>query len=248
MTQLTIRLTKPTAVFILLAAVGSICLVFKNFGPIQLIITTPGAEEPQKSTAVASEQKPASPMIQRPASYPFMCGVDQSADPELVKYVKEHVLIPPSEEEYKLGNPQLKDASEFESMSKIVIPKYFANVRTICIDSCHTTMIQHCAATAFFVCAQMTRKGVFVEGGVVDGEHHSQSLILEKELGWTGLIYDMNPLNRDLVLGKHRKAYFAPVCLSQQPWPVKVSKHQRLSDEVQTVKHSLLSGSQKTAF
>ncbi len=57
-----------------------------------------------------------------------MCGVDQSADPELVKYVKEHVLIAPSKGEYNLSNPQIKDSSESELMSKFVIPNYFANV------------------------------------------------------------------------------------------------------------------------
>ncbi len=223
MAQLTIRLTKPTAVFILLAVVGSIFLVFKNFGPIQLIISTPVAEDPQESAAVVSQQEPASAMIQRPAGYPFMCGVDQSADPELVKYVKEHVLIPPSKEEYNLSNPQIKDTSESQLMSTVVIPKYFANVSLEVLF--HPAVRDDQLLDTFVccsVCAQMTRKGVFVEGGVLDGESHSQSLILERELGWTGLIYEMNVFNKDLVLSKRRKAYFAPVCLNQDPWPVKV--------------------------
>jgi hypothetical protein len=50
----------------------------------------------------------------------------------------------------------------------------------------------------------MTRKGVFVEGGLLDGERQSQSLVFGKELGWTGLIFDMHPYNKDFVLRKRR--------------------------------------------
>ena len=113
------------AVLLLFVIVGSVSILLKNFGPVQVILTTAPQEKlPEKKSA----EKQTLRMMERPATYPLMCGVDQSAEPELVKYVRDHVLIPPSTEEYKLTHPELKDASEFESMSKVVIPKYFANV------------------------------------------------------------------------------------------------------------------------
>jgi hypothetical protein len=115
MTKLGIRLRKLTAVLVLLAITVGLLLVSENLNQV-----------PQ--TIVPSTKQEPSVLIQRPATYPFMCGVDQSEDPELVRYVKENVLIPPSKEEYNFTNPQIKDASKFDLISKVVIPNFFANV------------------------------------------------------------------------------------------------------------------------
>ncbi|XP_068230115.1 uncharacterized protein [Palaemon carinicauda] len=51
------------------------------------------------------------------------------------------------------------------------------------------------------------RDGVFVELGALDGETHSNTLFLERELGWTGLLIEPHPGGfRNLTL-KRRKAY-----------------------------------------
>jgi hypothetical protein len=56
--------------------------------------------------------------------------------------------------------------------------------------------------------------------------------MLERKLGWRGLIYEMSPLNKALVLAKNRKATFAPVCVSMNPWPERVSSETIIRNRV----------------
>ena len=64
-----------------------------------------------------------------------------------------------------------------------------------------------------------TTGGFFVEAGAYDGESISNSLWLEKEKGWTGLLVEPNNLVHDALRSKNRKAWFAPVCLSRNNYP-----------------------------
>ncbi|XP_069193568.1 protein Star-like [Procambarus clarkii] len=63
------------------------------------------------------------------------------------------------------------------------------------------------------------RGGFFVEAGAYDGERISNTLHLEKELGWTGLLIEPDNENYKKLLTKHRKAWISHSCLSQESYP-----------------------------
>ncbi len=63
------------------------------------------------------------------------------------------------------------------------------------------------------------RRGVFVEAGAADGESISNTLWLERELGWTGLLVEGLPSAFSELRKKRRRAWLAPVCVSSNnPW------------------------------
>ncbi|XP_043248770.1 uncharacterized protein LOC122395349 [Colletes gigas] len=63
------------------------------------------------------------------------------------------------------------------------------------------------------------RNGFFVECGAYDGETRSNTLVLERQLGWTGLLVEADPISFSKMLQKNRKAYLTPTCLGIQPYP-----------------------------
>nr|XP_053626976.1 uncharacterized protein LOC128684734 [Cherax quadricarinatus] len=67
---------------------------------------------------------------------------------------------------------------------------------------------------------QGQRGGFFVEAGALDGERGSNTLWLEQELGWTGLLVEPNPLSYQKLLSKQRKAWISNTCLSPEPFPL----------------------------
>ena len=58
------------------------------------------------------------------------------------------------------------------------------------------------------------KRGFFVECGALDGDRSSNSLYLETELHWTGLLVEMDPYFYTQLIGKNRKAYSINACLS----------------------------------
>jgi hypothetical protein len=66
------------------------------------------------------------------------------------------------------------------------------------------------------------KKGFFVEAGALDGEVASNSLKLEKDYGWTGLLVEPNPYNVPQLRLKNRKAWIADVGFSFTDAPIKV--------------------------
>ncbi|KAJ9583010.1 hypothetical protein L9F63_022626, partial [Diploptera punctata] len=67
------------------------------------------------------------------------------------------------------------------------------------------------------------RDGFFVECGALDGELRSNTLVFERQLNWTGLLIEADPLNFARIVTKNRKAYVSPTCLSIKPHPMMVS-------------------------
>lgn len=63
------------------------------------------------------------------------------------------------------------------------------------------------------------RDGFFVEAGALDGEYLSNSLWLEEERGWTGLLIEPDKGNYLDMLTKHRKAWTSNSCLSDTLFP-----------------------------
>ena len=56
--------------------------------------------------------------------------------------------------------------------------------------------------------------GFFIEAGALDGEQLSNSLWLEKENKWTGLLVEPNPSSFKEILKKNRKCWKINTCLS----------------------------------
>ena len=75
---------------------------------------------------------------------------------------------------------------------------------------------QHCSSEPDTLpfCGQ--RDGFFVECGALDGETRSNTLFMERFLGWTGLLVEADPTNFRRVLSKRRNAWSVNVCLNSR--------------------------------
>ena len=62
--------------------------------------------------------------------------------------------------------------------------------------------------------------GFFVEAGAYDGETFSNTLFLEKERNWTGLLVEADPQLFQILKGRNRRAYLSKTCLSTTPYAV----------------------------
>lgn len=58
-----------------------------------------------------------------------------------------------------------------------------------------------------------------MEAGAVDGEFLSNTLALERDLGWTGLLVEADGDMYRHLRGKHRKAWTSHACLAPRPFP-----------------------------
>ncbi|KAB7494704.1 hypothetical protein Anas_07473 [Armadillidium nasatum] len=103
--------------------------------------------------------------------------------------IKKNVVKPPSSLKYNLEDPEKHDYSQFQE--GLYLLEYFKN----------------------------KKNGTFIEVGALDGEFLSNTLILEKELGWTGLLIEPNPEQYKLLSSKNRKAFHANCCLSKTTTP-----------------------------
>lgn len=74
------------------------------------------------------------------------------------------------------------------------------------------------------------RRGFFIEAGALEGERASNTLLLEQELGWIGLLVEPVTVNYRELSSKHRKAWTSNTCLSPEPFPkesVMVALHRK---------------------
>lgn len=63
-----------------------------------------------------------------------------------------------------------------------------------------------------YLCSK--REGFFFEAGALDGEFLSNTLFLERNLGWTGILVEPGPSSFQKLVKKHRKAYLIQAALS----------------------------------
>lgn len=68
----------------------------------------------------------------------------------------------------------------------------------------------------------MKKNGFFVECGALDGAFLSNTLLLERDYNWTGLLIEVDPTPLAILKKRNRKAWVADVCLSPEPHPVEV--------------------------
>ena len=61
-----------------------------------------------------------------------------------------------------------------------------------------------------------------MEAGAFDGEEFSNTLYLEREYGWKGVLVEPSQENFVEIMSKNRKAWFLPSCLSPHQYPIEV--------------------------
>lgn len=64
----------------------------------------------------------------------------------------------------------------------------------------------------------------YIEAGALDGQFQSNTLYLEQDLHWNGLLLEPDDREFQNLLAKHRKAWSANICIAQYPFSYKVSK------------------------
>ncbi|KAK8400465.1 hypothetical protein O3P69_003255 [Scylla paramamosain] len=82
--------------------------------------------------------------------------------------------------------------------------------------------------------------GFFVEAGALDGEFISNTLHLERELGWTGLLVEADTTLYSALAGKRRRAWSSRGCLSPTAYPQELIFHGYFADASASVDTHLL--------
>jgi len=116
----------------------------------------------------------------------------KQTDPFLINYLRQHHLYPPSTKKYrysKLYGFRVKYINESRKVTKI-IQKYLKN----------------------------KRNGVFVEAGANNGaDELSNTLVLERDYNWTGLLIEGSPIVFPKLIAAHRKSWKSDLLLSKSP-------------------------------
>ncbi|KAK8752328.1 hypothetical protein OTU49_004878 [Cherax quadricarinatus] len=114
-------------------------------------------------------------------------------DPALISYIR-HLLISPTNKPYNLSNPGTQHFSE-SGQSRYADGNILMGMKY----------------------------GFFVEAGAVDGEFHSNTLFLERNRGWTGLLIEPNPKTFHQLLFKERKAFSINAALAVKNYSAEIT-------------------------
>ncbi|XP_042893986.1 protein Star-like [Penaeus japonicus] len=117
-------------------------------------------------------------------------------DPIVLEVLKKHYLLPP-----QVSKPYNLTSVDPES-------KHFNKL--VSWDVVHRYVRQ------FF---DKQRGGFFVEAGALDGQYFSNTLWLEKERGWTGLLVEPDALNFQHLVWRRRKAWISNTCITPGQHP-----------------------------
>jgi len=117
----------------------------------------------------------------------------EQSDPELVKIIKECFLQPPSDQPYSFSQQEPFIRGQVD--------------QPILVDLIYNKTIF---------------SGFFIEAGAWDGENLSNSLLFELHRGWTGLLVEPDRAGYKSLIGKNRKAWTSPTCLSTERHPMEV--------------------------
>ncbi|XP_037778095.1 uncharacterized protein LOC119574893 [Penaeus monodon] len=140
-------------------------------------------------------------------------------DPDLIDYVKSRYLHPPSTGPYNLKVDRLNPAERLYNAYR------FSDYGWPELDRIIKTLFDH------------KSDGFFVEAGALDGEYLSNTLYLEREKGWKGLLVEPDEEMFRLLRKKNRKTWSIHSCLATKPYPmkttlVKLSKKVNLFDDM----------------
>ncbi|XP_069998346.1 uncharacterized protein [Penaeus vannamei] len=124
-----------------------------------------------------------------------LAGPLEAEDPRVIAWVKEEHLHPPSDLPYNLDLGKNVDFTRLQ---------YWQRVHQGILDV-----------------LRGKRGGFFLEAGALDGYYQSNTFFLERDLGWTGLLVEPNPVFFESLLTRHRRAWATDLCLGTKPYPVK---------------------------
>ncbi|XP_064077764.1 uncharacterized protein LOC135195459 [Macrobrachium nipponense] len=125
-------------------------------------------------------------------------------DPRLLSFIKSSLLVPPSTEPYNLK------ILETSKPSNVNYNSYLKS--SVGFPPLHRVITQILGGRP---------PGFFVEAGALDGEWLSNTLHLEKDKGWQGLLVEPDRKMFAHLLQKNRRAWSANCCLSIKDYPVK---------------------------
>ncbi|XP_042232837.1 uncharacterized protein LOC121873353 [Homarus americanus] len=66
---------------------------------------------------------------------------------------------------------------------------------------------------------RIEQPGTFLEAGAYDGEFLSNTLYLEHEYNWRGVLIEANPIFFQQLILKHRRSWALNLCLNTKPYP-----------------------------
>ena len=138
----------------------------------------------------------------------------------ILSLIRKQFLLPPSGGPLNLEQPDVENQSmgQAQEVLKVLNNK-------VCIISYNNGNLEAISlALAFFPFAfrmfvGSQKKGFFIECGALDGETRSNTLYMERNLDWEGILIEGDPHNFQMVTKKKRKAWTVPACLSKQANP-----------------------------
>ncbi|CAL4183821.1 unnamed protein product, partial [Meganyctiphanes norvegica] len=123
-----------------------------------------------------------------------LLGPLNADDPSMISILRESYLVPPDPRPYNISSNNILYIG-----NKMAYGGYIEN------------KIQETFSHI--------SNGFFVEAGALDGVYLSNTLWLEQERGWTGLLVEPNIFSYRELLTKHRKAWVSNTCLSRTQYP-----------------------------
>ncbi|CAL8097740.1 unnamed protein product [Orchesella dallaii] len=139
---------------------------------------------------------------------------------QLVDYVKEHHLTPPSPQNvsYNLSKTY-KNYDAHDQYHKVILDVLEKRGIDRLVGSKSIILKKKIKPMRILnFLSSFQKQGFFVEAGALDGEYLSHSLDLEMKLGWKGLLVEASPSLIPQLKGKQRKSWIADVCLAASDW------------------------------
>ncbi|CAL4236616.1 unnamed protein product, partial [Meganyctiphanes norvegica] len=130
-----------------------------------------------------------------------MKGTIHFDDERLLSVIREKYIMPPSTARYKLRFNE----SERDGFGYRLYEGEFS--------------YQWCTKIIKSLFFNMKNAGFFVEAGALDGEFLSNTLYLETQLSWTGLLVESDGDSYRELLKKNRRAWSSHSCLATKPYP-----------------------------
>ncbi|XP_068239928.1 uncharacterized protein [Palaemon carinicauda] len=151
-----------------------------------------------------------------------MAGPIAPDDPWLIRHARERYLDPPSKDPYELELLSGRKSSMGYNVYRI------SAISWLYLDETIRTLFKD------------EPPGFFVEAGALDGEYISNSLQLELEKGWEGLLVEVDEEMYARLRKKNRKAWTSRACLATRPFPhqatlVKFTNHESLSKDLDSL-------------
>lgn len=122
-------------------------------------------------------------------------------DPRLLQVIRDRYLIPPTTLPYNLSSPEeTRRYYPSSNVSSFHFIDYY--VKYLLGDQ---------------------KTGFFLDSGALEGDIFSNSLWLEKERGWTGILVEVDPNNFRHLVQKRRKSWLSNTCVARAPYPQQIA-------------------------